>query len=126
MGITITMNITMQLLTVIRRFKKGAETPPRGVSVFCIRDRGYECKGPCTSRTWNYPCEEMTVALECRRCTRINIHFSFDPKHDYSDGMRANIVSHILARIINHCLQKSARSCNDMRWILPGNLCSKI
>lgn len=112
-GITITMNISMELPTVIRRFKRRAETPPRGVSVFCIETVDMNVKGLLQAGAWNYLREEITVALERRRCTRIDIHFSFDPKHDYSDGMRANIVSHMLARITNHCFQKSARSCND-------------
>lgn len=43
-GITITVNISMQLLTVIRRFKKRAESLLGAYTVLCIRDCRYECK----------------------------------------------------------------------------------
>lgn len=65
-------------------------------------------KGLVQSGVWNYLREEITVALECRRCTRNSIHFVFDPSLDYPDSMRANIMSHILARVINHCFQNGA------------------
>lgn len=66
-------------------------------------------KGVLQAGAWNYLREEITVALECRRCTRINVRFGFDPSRDYSDSMRADAMSHMLARIINHCFQDSVR-----------------
>lgn len=58
---------------------------------------------------WNYLREEITVALECRRPTRISIHLDFDPDLDYSDSNLANVVSYMLAKIINHCFGVSVR-----------------
>ncbi|KAH8802480.1 hypothetical protein F5884DRAFT_860843 [Xylogone sp. PMI_703] len=55
---------------------------------------------------WNYLREEITVALECQRPTRIGIDFDFDATEYYSDSMRSNIITYILARIINHCFWK--------------------
>ena len=55
---------------------------------------------------WNYLREEITVALECRRPPRIGIGFDFDATAHYSDSMRSNIITHILARILNHCFQE--------------------
>ncbi|RDL30161.1 uncharacterized protein BP5553_10439 [Venustampulla echinocandica] len=56
---------------------------------------------------WNYLREEITVALECQRTTRIGFDFNFDAAERYSDSMRANIISYILARVTNYCFQES-------------------
>ncbi len=70
---------------------------------------------------WNYLREEITVALECKRQARIGFDFDFDPRQKYSDSMRANIMSHILARIINHCFagERASKELDD--WVLLEN-----
>ena len=62
---------------------------------------------------WNYLREEITVALECRRCTRISIYFDFDPSREYSDSTRANIASFILAKVINYSFRETPRRRDD-------------
>lgn len=65
------------------------------------------CVGLAQAGAWNYLREEITVALECQRTTRIGFDFNFNATEHYSDSMRSNIISHILARIINYCFQES-------------------
>jgi hypothetical protein len=52
---------------------------------------------------WNYLREEITVALECRRPVRLNIHFDVRSALHRSESMHANSITYILARVINHC-----------------------
>ncbi|RDW84382.1 hypothetical protein BP6252_01972 [Coleophoma cylindrospora] len=56
---------------------------------------------------WNYLREEITVALECNRPVRLGFEFHFNPSESYTDSMRANIMSHLLARTINHCFHET-------------------
>jgi len=65
-------------------------------------------RGLSQAGTWNYLREEITVALECRRPVRNSIDFQFHLKPDMDDDMRANAISHLLARIINFCFGESA------------------
>ncbi len=52
---------------------------------------------------WNYLREEITVALECRRPVRISSDFQWPTNNNIADDMQANIVTYVLARIINFC-----------------------
>ncbi|KAI9729384.1 MAG: hypothetical protein M1834_006908 [Cirrosporium novae-zelandiae] len=53
---------------------------------------------------WNYLREEITVGLECRRPVRISTDFpDFQPDANVQDDMKANLITYILARIINFC-----------------------
>lgn len=52
---------------------------------------------------WNYLREEITVALECQRSVRLNIHLDIRSAVSGSDSMHANIMTYILARVINLC-----------------------
>lgn len=57
---------------------------------------------------WNYLREEITVALECQRPVRTNIRLDLKALGICSDSMFANIITYILARIINHCFTQDA------------------
>jgi hypothetical protein len=52
---------------------------------------------------WNYLREEITVALECRRPVRLNIHLDVRSATSGSDSVHANTMTYILARVINLC-----------------------
>jgi hypothetical protein len=52
---------------------------------------------------WNYLREEITVALECQRPVRLNIHFDVRSADHRSESMHANTITYILARVINQC-----------------------
>jgi hypothetical protein len=54
---------------------------------------------------WNYLREEITVALECQRPVRLNIHIDVRDVDHQTESMHANTVTYILARVINHCFQ---------------------
>lgn len=41
-----------------------------------------ETQGLLQAGAWNYLREEITVALEYRRCTLLNVQFEFDSTHD--------------------------------------------
>jgi hypothetical protein len=55
---------------------------------------------------WNYLREEITVALECQRPVRLNIHIDVRDVDHQTESMHANTVTYILARVINHCFAK--------------------
>ncbi|RQM07978.1 hypothetical protein DH86_00003601, partial [Scytalidium sp. 3C] len=75
-----------------------------GAYLFSTRDPiDMGVSGLAQAGAWNYLREEITVALECQRPTRIGIDFDFDAARYYSDSMYSNIITYILARIINHC-----------------------
>jgi hypothetical protein len=52
---------------------------------------------------WNCLREEITVALECQRPVRLNIHLDVRSTIHQSESMHANTITYILARVINHC-----------------------
>ncbi|CAD0109406.1 unnamed protein product, partial [Aureobasidium uvarum] len=52
---------------------------------------------------WNYLREEITVALECQRPVRLNIHLDIPNTIIRSESMHANIITYILAHVINLC-----------------------
>jgi hypothetical protein len=55
---------------------------------------------------WNYLREEITVALECQRPVRLNIHFDVRSVDHRPESMHANTITYILARVINHCFSE--------------------
>lgn len=56
---------------------------------------------------WNYLREEITVALECQRPVRLNVHIEVRIGTSQSESMHANTITYILARVINHCFARS-------------------
>lgn len=66
---------------------------------------------------WNYLREEITVALECRRPVRTSLQMEFDAGMKYSDSMQANIITHLLARIMNYCFKETGS--NQMTNVEP-------
>lgn len=52
---------------------------------------------------WNYLREEITVALECQRSVRLNIHLDTRSTVSGPDSIHANTMTYILARVINLC-----------------------
>jgi hypothetical protein len=68
---------------------------------------------------WNYLREEITVALECQRPVRLNIHIDVRDVDHQTESMHANTVTYILARVINHCFAKDKKrsgSSNSDEW----------
>ena len=55
---------------------------------------------------WNYLREEITVALECQRPVRLNVHIDVRTASSQSESMHANTITYILARVINHCFTR--------------------
>jgi hypothetical protein len=55
---------------------------------------------------WNYLREEITVALECQRPVRLNMHIYIRDADHQKESMHANTVTYILARVVNHCFAK--------------------
>jgi Fungal specific transcription factor domain len=59
---------------------------------------------------WNYLREEITVALECRRPVRITSDFTYQTGKKVADDMQSNIMSCVLARVINFCFGNHTES----------------
>ncbi|KAH0014463.1 hypothetical protein KCU78_g8649, partial [Aureobasidium melanogenum] len=69
---------------------------------------------------WNYLREEITVALECRRPVRLNIHLDVRSAMSGSDSVHANTMTYILARVINLCFghdeSRNILEFNEDEW----------
>ncbi|KEQ58391.1 uncharacterized protein M437DRAFT_59491, partial [Aureobasidium melanogenum CBS 110374] len=69
---------------------------------------------------WNYLREEITVALECQRPVRLNIHLDARSVTSGFDSVHANTVTYILARVINLCFGRDERGnileFNEAEW----------
>lgn len=69
---------------------------------------------------WNYLREEITVALECRRSVRLNIHLDSRSVMSGFDSVHANTVTYILACVINLCFGRDERGntleFNEAEW----------
>ncbi|KAG9230251.1 hypothetical protein BJ875DRAFT_162264 [Amylocarpus encephaloides] len=80
-----------------------------------MNERGFAQCG-----AWNYLREEITVALECRRPTRIGFSLEHEPAEHDSETMPANKISYILATIINYCFRQTPPgempSKNQLSW----------
>jgi len=69
---------------------------------------------------WNYLREEITVALECQRPVRINLHIDVTAAMSEPESMYANTVTYLLARVINHCFAGDATGLgqfDDDEWM---------
>lgn len=75
---------------------------------------------------WNYLREEITVALECQRPVRLNLHLDITAALPEPDSMHANTITYILARVINHCFtgddEQSPQFNDDERKELTNSL----
>jgi hypothetical protein len=63
---------------------------------------------------WNYLREEITVALECQRPVRLNIHIEIRDADHQTESMHANTVTYILARVMNRCFAKDIQQSGPL------------
>ncbi|THW05935.1 hypothetical protein D6D24_06693, partial [Aureobasidium pullulans] len=63
---------------------------------------------------WNYLRGEITVALECRRPVRLTINLDIRTAGPQPESMHANTITYILARVINHCFDRSSADQQEM------------
>ncbi|KZF23020.1 hypothetical protein L228DRAFT_141531 [Xylona heveae TC161] len=91
-----------------------------GAYSFAVTDATIDLseRGLAQAGVWNYLREEITVGLECQRPVRICTDFpTFKPDGSYDDDgsdddMKSNIVTYILALVINYCFERNDETTN--------------